>query len=545
MKKILLSIALALPMLGFSQATTSGLISYFNFENTLNSNSTSHNFTNGTSTNVTYSNGKYGQGVVFGGASALVNATLTDAATLGVNSTIAWWEFRPIGIPNNYSTSFEMSEALYYRAQNVSSCNNGSYSNRYELGINAGGWACLTLQQQSAMAGSWHHHAIVKQAGVINYYLDGVLNIGGWLLNDQGINGTTNKFIFGGGTNNGVINNSKCMNGTLDELYIYNRALTASEILNVKNATNATTTGPVSKTGLLAFYNFENNNNNFDNTHNLTNGTATNATYDNGMYGQSVAFSGSQALVNTTIYSALNSGEYSVAFWEKRTTPPNIYSTSFEFFGVHYFRAAGNLSCGFKSPTNTAWSNLMMGATGTYLNTWTHYAFVWSTETDGYKRMKCYINGQLVVSSSGYTAAATIEQFNTIFSVGGGTSTDGNLHPSKYYTGNLDEFYIYNRAITDIEIMNIMGNSSGVTLSNQDFVSKNSNVFIYPNPTSDNFTIETENEVKSVEIFSLPGQKIASFTTKNINVSNLKKGIYLVRIEDNENNVTTQKLIIK
>jgi hypothetical protein len=54
-----------------------------------------------------------------------------------------------------------------------------------------------------------------------------------------------------------------------------------------------------------------------------------------------------------------------------------------------------------------------------------------------------------------------------------------------------------------------------------------------------------ENEVKLVEIFSLQGQKVMSSNSKNVTVSNLSKGIYLVRIEDENNAVATQKLIIK
>ncbi len=68
---------------------------------------------------------------------------------------------------------------------------------------------------------------------------------------------------------------------------------------------------------------------------------------------------------------------------------------------------------------------------------------------------------------------------------------------------------------------------------------------IYPNPTSDNFTIEMENEIKLVEIYSLQGQKVLTSNSKNIDVSNVSKGMYLVRIEDENNAVSTQKLIVK
>ena len=74
---------------------------------------------------------------------------------------------------------------------------------------------------------------------------------------------------------------------------------------------------------------------------------------------------------------------------------------------------------------------------------------------------------------------------------------------------------------------------------------QNTKFNLYPNPASDNFTIEMDSNIKFVEIYSLQGQKILTSTTKNINISNLSKGIYLVQIEDENNNRSTQKLIVK
>ncbi len=107
----------------------------------------------------------------------------------------------------------------------------------------------------------------------------------------------------------------------------------------------------------------------------------------------------------------------------------------------------------------------------------------------------------------------------------------------------IDDLKIYNRAISASEVSNLYTNNS--ILNTPNFQAKTSKATIYPNPTSDNFTIEMENEVKSVEIYSLLGQKILTATSKNINISNVSKGVYLVRIEDSNNAVSTQKLIIE
>ena len=83
-----------------------------------------------------------------------------------------------------------------------------------------------------------------------------------------------------------------------------------------------------------------------------------------------------------------------------------------------------------------------------------------------------------------------------------------------------------------------------LTLSTESFAT-NFNFSIFPNPAKDTFTIDTENDIKSVEIYSLHGQKVLISTSKDVNVSSLSAGMYLVRIEDSNNAVSTQKLVIR
>jgi Secretion system C-terminal sorting domain/Ig-like domain CHU_C associated len=83
-----------------------------------------------------------------------------------------------------------------------------------------------------------------------------------------------------------------------------------------------------------------------------------------------------------------------------------------------------------------------------------------------------------------------------------------------------------------------------VTLSNESFNS-NLKFSMYPNPATDILNIVIENDLKSIEIYSLLGQKVMNENSKQINISNLPHGIYNVRIEDVNNAVATQKLIIK
>ena len=62
----------------------------------------------------------------------------------------------------------------------------------------------------------------------------------------------------------------------------------------------------------------------------------------------------------------------------------------------------------------------------------------------------------------------------------------------------------------------------------------NKTLFIYPNPSNNNFTITTkEIIINKIEILDLNGQVLKTeLLTNNINVKDLFSGVYLIRIND-------------
>ena len=71
-------------------------------------------------------------------------------------------------------------------------------------------------------------------------------------------------------------------------------------------------------------------------------------------------------------------------------------------------------------------------------------------------------------------------------------------------------------------------------------------IAIYPNPSNGTFTINNSNQMYSIEVYSIIGQKIfsAENTTKSeITIPNIARGTYLVRISTNQESVI-KKLII-
>jgi hypothetical protein len=74
------------------------------------------------------------------------------------------------------------------------------------------------------------------------------------------------------------------------------------------------------------------------------------------------------------------------------------------------------------------------------------------------------------------------------------------------------------------------------------------NPTIYPNPATNNFTVNLGNDEKAnIQLYNIVGQQVYSETingTAQVNVSNLKSGVYMLKINQNGKSYTT-KVIVK
>ncbi|MQP23993.1 T9SS type A sorting domain-containing protein, partial [Flavobacterium sp. LMO8] len=147
---------------------------------------------------------------------------------------------------------------------------------------------------------------------------------------------------------------------------------------------------------------------------------------------------------------------------------------------------------------------------------------------------KVYKNG--VLFSSGVKAFNTINNLN-YFKLG---LTESNGY--NYFNGAIDDLKIYNWALNATEISSLYTNN---TLTSENFNLNNLEVALYPNPVNDILNIETALDIQTVEIYNIQGQKVLSSNQKQINVSDLAAGMYMVRIQDADNNIATKKIVIK
>jgi len=87
------------------------------------------------------------------------------------------------------------------------------------------------------------------------------------------------------------------------------------------------------------------------------------------------------------------------------------------------------------------------------------------------------------------------------------------------------------------------GYEYGSTLSIDDFGLTENDVKIYPNPTTSVLNIRMKTVLKQATIYSVLGAKVLQTQSSVINTSNLKMGMYLIQIQDENGQITTKRFI--
>ena len=488
---------------------TDGLIQYFNFNGSMNSLSGTATFTNGQS--ISY--GADRNNNPFGAYNKVTgDAPFADITGLPVGNSsrsISIW-IKP-AVVNADNVIFSYGSPTGNMAYGGSFNANNIYQFSYSTNL---------AYANTTTTSAWKHIVFTfETGGATKIYVNGVLGSS----NTNSAWNTATSTIFNLGF---LMGGSSPYRGLIDDLRIYNRAITAAEVLELYDGT------PSYVTQLVREFKFNNS---------YADETATSSFYDNG-------FTNFVADRNSNPNSALrmntrgtkatinnlpnNTAQRSVSIWYK------VANASSDNVLFVYGAASGQQAYGVSFNNANSWYNFSWLTNTAATNPsndgqWHHLV----TTFDQSRNVKIYVDGVLLSqqSQNGWDTNATATNFD--FWLGGLFSEN-----SSPFDGYVDDLKIYNYALSPTEVTNLYTNN---TLSSSNFTQNNLEVALYPNPVRDILNIESENDIQSVEIYNIQGQKVLSSNQNQINVSDLAAGMYMVRIQDAENNIATEKIVIK
>ena len=398
----------------------------------------------------------------FNGSSSSFQAG-NGISSQGTDLTFSLW------FKTNNNNATQMLVDFNYTAGSGIQIYNGNVSSAGQLifRVQTGGTKYFQIVSASVISNNTWHNVVGtwqnQASGVAKLYLDGN-NINTATSTQTGVLtlGSGNQHL--GSRNIGV----SALNGEIDQVRIYDTALSSSDVTALYSETAATATTaafPSGQTaiatytmdtsangllntqdlstvnypvgaGCLALYEMNGNSNDTSGTYN---GTPTNITYQGGAFGQAAVFNGSSSEIEVSS-NVLNINTISVSAWI------NLGTTSgFQQIVSNY--AADNKGWGLRINDggylsyNTA-VNVITSSTALLANTWHHVAL--TIDSSG-NSTKLYINGS-EDSSTTYTAP-TYGASNTNFHIG----SLGNLN-TQYFNGSIDQVRIFNTALTQSQV---------------------------------------------------------------------------------------------
>jgi hypothetical protein len=309
--------------------------------------------------------------------------------------------------------------------------------------------------------------------------------------------------------------------GDIDDIKIYNKALTATEIQNEAN-------------GLIAYYPFNGNAN--DESGNNHNGTAYGATLTTDRFGNTNSayyFDGTNNYIDLGDWE--NGGPMSFAFWA-RWDAFNNYS---RIIDLGNGSSNDNIIIANYQTNNSLFYSTYLGANETAMNTPTITLNLWDfyvTTTNSSGVMTVYKNGsQIDQKINGVTPNYLLrtEQF-----IG-----KSNFSNDDYFKGAIDELRIYQTALTATQIGNLYKSETTLKIEKHQLLTENT-FYVFNNTIIFKNTQNLE-DIKNIEVYNLLGQKVFNTVKieKQIPILNLPKGMYILKVATKNSSFNTLKFI--
>ena len=545
-----------------SYIPSNGLVGFWPFNG--NANDLSLNSNNGTvngATLTTDRNGNANSAYSFNGINNSISVSNSQQLLNLSNFTYSTWVYANINTPADglviCSYDGNSRGALLYSNTNSSEIRIHSNSN---TDISA-------VAQSNTLSMSWHHIVAVKNDNELKMYLDNILID---TINISNFNYSTSSIyplMFGKAS----WYNGGYFNGKIDDIGIWNRALTQAEIttLFTEVPQYSDTCNNVSGSltyGLVGYWPFCGNA--LDDSGHGNNGSANGATLTIDRFGNSnsaYSFDGINDFINmpSGASTSLNiTSDLSLSFWFKTTQSNNSgligFGDNLNSLNGGFLAAIGNGNSGNPIGKLTAMTGNIW-YTGTNIltdNNW-HFACI----TISGNTMSFFIDNIL---DSQFNNVSIPASFNGLRAIGA-----RNNGLAGYFNGLIDDIGVWNRALTPSEVTQLFNQNQCFTnttvtdtlvinvgqLSYTNPVAYANNITIFPNPASSQININFNNITNlnggTLKIINSLGQEVATtpITTSGTN-STMQlttwggTGMYFVQIINPQGQIVDIKKII-
>lgn len=424
----------------------SGLIGYWKLED--NAIDSTGNNTTGSEYNMTYTTGKIGTCGSFNGSSSYISVPHDAIQNLNSTGTISLWAYSNRAYPSDDGTT--KYRGLISKTIGGSTANIAYFIDWY--GTNEWGQLRCDISNGTSLQGKskyitfsteWVHIVFSFNGQSHKLYINGVED-------EPEVTQTISAQTLETSLDIGrVFKITSYWDGLIDEVKIYNRALSADEVAAEYSRTSNQFKISISEQGLVGHWKLEDNA--LDSSGNGVDGTEYYMTYTDGKIGRCGDFNGSNGYIETGISSVLNVGTTLTACaWIYRETNDNSTESI-----IHHI-LKGSPWTGFWLGS---WSDgKLMAFVGNY-NThnlyttdvisneeWHHVALISNGST-----FAIWVDGDKASADKAVGSA----QNDVSVRIGWSASS------GQYFDGLIDDVRIYNRALSQEEITNLYNNTLG------------------------------------------------------------------------------------
>ena len=420
-----------------AQIPTNGLVAWYPFNG--NANDSSGNGHDGTVNGATLTKDRFGKtnnAFHFNGKTDYI--TTVPGKTIGTNKlTISFWL---------KTTSKQMIDPISF--------SNASGSVHYSVDLNNpcsgvgidGGSGVVMKGDSSILNNNWHHCLIIISGTVdATIYIDGILQSSitcSALNSKQSLNPTTTSPWTIGANE---VASVRFFDGDLDDIAIYNRALSITEIDSLYHEGGYPSSFPTN--GLVAWYPFTGNA--IDSSGNGHDGTVNGATLTKDRFGNAksaYSFNGISNYISLPNVAIQGTRAKSISFWVNTLATGMVVSTGTNTSangGAFNLRVETNNFIGFMGGNYTVGGYDYALPTGSKIvnnNVWHHVVGTFSSSV-----LKIFVDG--VLQGSATLNLSTNGQANFV-----GKSNDINAGNTAWFKGSVDDICIYNRALDTTEV---------------------------------------------------------------------------------------------